>query len=175
MAEVRISDQGRYLGIVARYNSLLAQQTKLQQEIASGKRFSNADEDPIAVSISQRLGTEEARLQQDIRNAGQVSGFVNATEGVLNSAVDYVMQAQQLAIRAEDPSVNPQDRQALSQQVDQILQNMIGLGARQFGGRTLLSGSISRSLPPPCGSTSCISATRLRRRRRRRGKRSSAA
>ncbi|MGD0088968.1 MAG: flagellin [Planctomycetota bacterium] len=141
MAEVRISDQARYLGMIPNYNSLLAQVTKLQQQVGTGHLLANAQDDPVAVSISEGDSTQEARLTQDSRNVTQASGFVNATEQALSSAVGYVQQAGQLAISAADPSLSNTDLQNLSKQVDGILQNMVNLGATQYDGRTLFSGS----------------------------------
>lgn len=141
MADLRVSDQQRYLGMVPSYNSLLSRQIQLQGEIASGKQWTSADQDPVGVAIAQRLHAQDSRLTQDLRNGSEATAFSQATETAVTSAINSIQRARELAVQANDPTKSPADRQTIATEVDQILRNMIDLGGMSYRGRNLLSGS----------------------------------
>lgn len=141
MAEFRVSDQTRYLGMVPSYNSLLGRQVQLQRQIASGKRWDSADQDPVGVAIAQRLHAEDARMTQDLRNGSEATAFSQAAETAVTSAVGAMQRARELAVQANDPTKTAADRQTIATEVDQILRNMIDLGGMKHRGRALFSGT----------------------------------
>jgi len=129
------------MGMVPAYNSLLARQIQLQNQIASGKRWDSADQDPVGVAIAQRLHTEDARLVQDLRNGAEATAFSQTTETAVMSAVDMLQRARELAVQANDPTKTPADRQAIAVEVEHLLGGLVDLGAMKHRGRAIFSGT----------------------------------
>lgn len=141
MTNFRVSDTSRYLGLVPSYNTILSRQLELQRQISSGKKFATADQDPVGVAIAQKLHTEDSRAAQNIRNSDEVSAFSRATDTAVRNAIDGIQRARELAIQANDGTKGPTEREAIAQEVDHILQQMIDLGNEKHRGRALFSGT----------------------------------
>lgn len=141
MSAGRISDQSRYLGLVPQYNALLSKQLEKQREIASGKKYERADENPLAVSLADRFHTEDARLQQNLGNIDEVNAFAQTTDTAISSATDTIQRANELAIRGNDGALSNSDRENIAAEVDQLLKGLIDLGGQAHRGRFVFSGT----------------------------------
>jgi flagellar hook-associated protein 3 FlgL len=137
----RISDQLRYLSLVPRYSSLLSQQIDVQTQIASGKQYQRADENPLAVALSQRFNAESARLDQNVRNINEAQAFTTAADTSVGTALQNMQRALELAVSGGDGSKSVAARTVLSQEVNQILKGTIDLGTTAWHGRYVFSGT----------------------------------
>lgn len=111
-----------------------------QNQIASGKRVSLPEDDPVAAAEGMRLGAELARDQRVARTAQAAGGWLQATDTALASVGDILLRARELALEGASDSLPPESRQALAKEVDQLRQQLIQVGNSQFAGRYLFGG-----------------------------------
>jgi flagellar hook-associated protein 3 FlgL len=131
------------MGLVPQYGSLLAQQTAVERQIASGKRIVRADEDPVAVGLAQKLHVDNDRLTQDQTNIDQATAFSQFTSGGIDTATQYMQRAVELAVSAGDATKSATNLQAIGVEVAQLLNGIVDIGSQNYRGRYLMSGSIT--------------------------------
>ena len=139
----RVTDQSRYANLAPQYNSLLSQQIAIQQQISSGKRLTSIDQDPSGAAQAQNLHTESARITQDQTNIDNMNSFAGMTSTAIDTAVQYVQRAHELAISGGDATKSPSDLASMASEVNQIIQGLVDVGAQQFEGQYIFSGAKS--------------------------------
>lgn len=137
----RVADSTRYGGLVPQYNSLLARQIDVQNEISSGKRFQRAEQDPTLVGKAQRFNTDDARLAQNTRNIQEANAFGDFTYGAVANATEIVQRARELAVQANDATKGPTERGAIASEIERLLKGLVDIGAQNYRGRYLFSGT----------------------------------
>ena len=109
-----------------------------QQQLASGKQVSKASDDPGAFGLIRNLASDEARLQQYVRNANMALQY-NTTAGQgLTKVVDMMHRINELAVVSGDGTLTSHD--ALAEEVETILKTMISVANGSDGGRYTFAG-----------------------------------
>jgi flagellar hook-associated protein 3 FlgL len=143
MSLIRVSDQTRYMNLVPNYNSLLAQQLQVQQQIASGQRLTRVDQDPVGAGEAQNQNIQQNRLLQDAKNISFIQDFSQLTSSSIDTAVQYIQRANELAVSGGDATKSPSDRANLADEVNQLIRGIADLGSQKYYGQYLFSGSQS--------------------------------
>ncbi len=121
---------------------------KTQQQLATGRRFESASEDPTAAVAAMRLKRELAAIDRYQANAEVVRARQSAEETVLASVTDLLHNARELMIQGNNGTLDDADRQALSLALDQRLEELLGLAnTRHSDGEYLFAGFQSRTRP----------------------------
>jgi flagellin len=113
------------------------------ERLSSGLRINSASDDPAGLSISEKLRSQVASLNQAVENSEQAITMINTTESALNEIHNLLTSMRELAIHAANEGVN--DATALEADQDQIRSSLdtitrIAQNA-QFGTKNLLDGS----------------------------------
>jgi flagellar hook-associated protein 3 FlgL len=134
--------------IIENLNIDLARLQDYHQQVSTGKRINVPSDDPLG---SQRLvNINEALngIEQYQRNANYVTNWVSASETTLTGAADSLQRANGLAIRAaNDVTLDTQERNAIADEVNGILEQMVNTGNTQSEGKYLYGGY--QTLNPP--------------------------
>lgn len=125
---------------------------KLQSQLASGLRVQTAADDPIAAG--QALNVEKAygdvtRWQS---NVGTLQSRLGLEDAALGNVSQSLSQIRSLAVQANNPSLNDQDRQSIALSIKQQISNILGQANTQDGnGRYIFGGT--QDLSPPFSVT----------------------
>lgn len=123
--------------------SMRANQTslyRLQNNIATGLRFLQPSEDPIAAASAMKLDRGLAQLDEVATNLRSVNSTVADVEGSMQEALDLVRQAQTLALQTTGDSATPDERQSLGALADRLVDQLITIGNRRHENTYLFSG-----------------------------------
>ena len=143
----RVSDlyvRQTLLGQVA-YNQ--AELFRLQEQLSTGRRFQLPSEAPTAAQQASDLQRLIARKTQGKANLQASQSYLAATDSALRSVSDLAASARAEALGATGTLVSDQQRTAATQQVAQILQQMMSVANQDFRGRYLFAGSETAALP----------------------------
>ncbi|WP_017940335.1 MULTISPECIES: flagellin [unclassified Thioalkalivibrio] len=123
-------------------NSQGALQTSLER-LSTGLRINSAKDDAAGLAISERFTTQIRGLNQAVRNANDGISFSQTAEGALGTIGDALQRARELAVQAANDSNSPSDRQALNDEVQQLIAE-VGRVANEteFNGQRVLDGSL---------------------------------
>ncbi|MDI3316793.1 MAG: flagellar hook-associated protein FlgL [Bacillota bacterium] len=122
---------------------------RAQNRIASGRKVSLPEDDPVATADGMRFDSELALDERIGRTAQSAGGWLQATDTALGSIGDILLRARELALQGASDAVPPESRQALAKEVDQLLQQLIQVGNSRFGGRYLFGGVQASGGTPP--------------------------
>jgi len=132
-------------------NSLTAQrnlttsQSALSQSIqrlSSGLRINSAKDDAAGLAISERFTAQIRGLNQAVRNANDGISLAQTAEGALKASSDILQRVRELAVQSANASNSAGDRQALQQEVGQLVSELDRISqTTEFNGSKLLDGT----------------------------------
>ncbi len=138
----------------------LARLSELQRQIATGKRFTRAEEDPVAATQVIQVHHTSRALAQYSKNATAVQVRLGAEEAVVKQEEEILRQARDLALsfgKGDPPYTSEQTSQRLvaTDQLNRFLDEAISLGNTQIGNEYILAGDQSTTPPfdPTVGAT----------------------
>lgn len=125
-------------------NGMLDQQSKLnrtQLEIASGKRIQKPSDDPAGSTAVLALEQTLAATSQYQKNAEVARNRLSQEENVLDKINNVMDRVRELALQGNNATLSNKDREMLSVEVDQRLEEIIGYAnARDANGEYLFAG-----------------------------------
>jgi flagellin len=112
------------------------------QRLSSGLRINSAKDDAAGLAISERFTSQIRGLNQAARNANDGISLAQTAEGAMKSAGDILQRVRELAVQSANASNSPSDRQALQQEVGQLVAELDRVAqTTEFNGAKLLDGT----------------------------------
>ncbi|MGI0115237.1 flagellin [Zooshikella sp. RANM57] len=130
----------RYLGI--------SQSDKEQAmlRLSSGLRINSAKDDAAGLAISSRFTSQIRGTSVAIQNANNGISLAQTAEGALNSISSNLQRVRELALQSANGSNTDIDRDALNQEVQQLVAEIKSVAEKtNFNGKNLLDGSFSNA------------------------------
>ncbi|WP_043308674.1 flagellinolysin [Pseudomonas sp. ML96] len=94
------------------------------QRLSTGQRINSAKDDAAGLQISNRLTSQVRGLNVATRNANDGISLLQVAEGALQSVTDALQRVRALGLQAMNGSNGPEERQALNQEAQQLLQEI---------------------------------------------------
>ena len=115
--------------------------------LSSGLRITRAADDAAGLAISESLRAQVRGLAQAQRNANDCISVIQTAEGALNEISNILIRLRELAVQSSSTAGISNNERSFIQNEFSALQSEITriASATQFGGRTLLDGSLSGS------------------------------
>jgi len=130
-------------------NAMNAQQVKMsktQMKLSSGLNVLRPSDDPAASVKTLSLQETIDKTTQSKENIGVARSRLNVEEGSLQTAENIMYRAKELTVQALNDTLTLQDRQAIKSEVDQLLQEMVGVAnTKNANGEYIFSGDLSRT------------------------------
>lgn len=127
--------------------SLFQLQRQLQRStgrMASGKRIQSGADAPGSLGAVQRLRALEKSIHQGIHGLGDGNSLLRVADSGLADIGDSVGRMRELAIRAQNGTLNDADRGLIQIEYDQLAAGISSVaGSTRFNGHELLNGGIS--------------------------------
>lgn len=119
----------------------------LQDQVSSGQKFQIPSQDPAAASQAMQLTTLLAQNRQYDANIQSAVVFLNNTDSAMSSISQSLTAAQALNSAGIGASSTATQKQAMAQQVQGLIQQVVNAGNSTLGGRYLFGGSQASSPP----------------------------
>lgn len=91
------------------------------EKLSSGSRINSAKDDAAGLQIADRLTTQIIGLQQATRNANDGISIAQIAEGALSEVTTNVQRMRQLAVQGGNRTLSADDRDALGQEFEKLL------------------------------------------------------
>ncbi len=112
------------------------------QRLSSGLRINSAKDDAAGLAISERFTSQIRGLNQAARNANDGISLAQTAEGALSGAGNILQRVRELAVQSANASNSASDRQALQQEVTQLVTELDRISqTTEFNGQRLLDGT----------------------------------
>ncbi|MCM1513197.1 MAG: flagellin [Oxalobacter formigenes] len=127
------------------------------ERLSSGKRINSARDDAAGLGISERMTSQINGMNQAIRNARDGISLGQTAEGALSTMNDMLQRVRVLAVQASNATNSPADRQALQDEVGQLVSELNRIAeVTTFNGQHLLNGTMGTQyfqIGPNAGET----------------------
>jgi len=144
---MRIATDSFSNSLMAQIQSLSAQQTQYQQELATGDRITNPSDDPAAVNQVLNLGSQLQSLQQYSSNNAVATQITQQSYSALSNLQTISTTAGELATEGGSGTTSATSYQAYSQQLNQLVQQALQTANSQFNGNYLFGGTQTNTPP----------------------------
>ena len=122
-------------------------QTTALQQISTGQAVNQLSDNPTAATdvIFNHIASSED--DQYLQNISDLTSQLQTADSTLNSVTTAVNQAISLGVEGANGTLNDSDRQAVSQQVSGILEQVVSLANQTYQGNYLFSGTATSTEP----------------------------
>jgi flagellar hook-associated protein 3 FlgL len=132
---------------IAQMRTLSDEATRLQNEIATGKRLTSPSVDPLAFNRVQGLDRGMADDTQFASNVALASSLLTQADGALESVETQLQRARELALRASNDTLSPTDRAAIAVELNAIVDDLFTIANGTDVRGTALFGGASAGTP----------------------------
>ncbi|MEM7562782.1 MAG: flagellar hook-associated protein FlgL [Pseudomonadota bacterium] len=145
---MRISTSQIYTQGIEAFQQQQVKLAKLQQQISTGVRLTKPSDDPIASSRVLELEQVISLKQQYQVNIDLAESRLEVEEATLSSVENLVFRLRELAIQGNNAALDDGSRQAVRQEMNERLDELISLAnTRDAGGDYMFAGYQSRTQP----------------------------
>jgi flagellar hook-associated protein 3 FlgL len=120
----------------------LESQYELQgQELSTGISLNEPSDDPTVIAQDLSVRNDSAVTTQIGQNLTGLNNLLSTTDSTLSSLTTVLQSARNLAIEGASDTVTPAQRASIGQQVNQLLEQAVGLANTQYDGKYVFSGT----------------------------------
>ncbi|GEM_PF-354119 len=128
-------------------NAMNAQQVKMsktQMQLSAGLTNLTPSDDPAAAVKALSLQESIDKTTQYQENIEVTRARLSIEEGGLQTAENVIFRAKELTVQALNSTLTLQDREAIKSEIDQLLQEMVGVAnTKNANGEYIFSGDLS--------------------------------
>lgn len=118
----------------------LAVLTRLQTQVATGKKIQTAAEDPTVAAAGLSLRTTLEQNEMYLNTSVVSRDWLTANEGALKQLTDLTTRINDLALQGLPDTQGADERLALGTEVDGLLRQLVQAGNTQHQGKYLFAG-----------------------------------
>ncbi|MFK7738710.1 MAG: flagellar hook-associated protein FlgL [Planctomycetota bacterium] len=144
---IRITQSMLYSRALGDIQSGLFRFSQLQQEVATGRRVNRPSDDPAAALRILPLRNDIADLEQLSENVSIARETLDTSTAALEDASSVMTRVRELATQAANGTLSQRDRNSIGAELDQLLNQMLGLANSRRGDRFLFGGTETGSAP----------------------------
>jgi len=144
---MRVSDPLLYKTVVNNLQQNLEKALNLQEIASSGKRILNPSDDPIGIMKVMDYDTAISKAEQYQRNIDNGVAYLSSTESAISTVQNILVRAKELSITALNGTISDAERRNISEEVDQLRQQVIQVANTRVNGRYIFAGFNTGTLP----------------------------
>ncbi len=88
------------------------------KRLATGKRITNAGDDPAGLTIATRFNARAISLGQSVDNVGSAKNMLSVAEGALQGIKDILVEMRKKAVEAANDTLGSQERSDIQSQLN---------------------------------------------------------
>jgi len=105
-------------------NTVIDSRAKSMEKLSSGYRINSASDDSARSAMSSIMRAQIRGLDQANRNSDHAINLLNSAESGLSEITDILQRIRELSVRAASDVNTPDDKNAMQDEVDQLLQEI---------------------------------------------------
>lgn len=141
---LRINSNIEALNAHRHLTAVSARLAKSMERLSSGMRINRASDDAAGLAIAEKIMSQVNGLNQASRNAQDAISLVQTAEGALQETHSILQRMRELAVQAANDTLTDQDRQAIQQEINNLLAEIDRIATTtEFNTKKLLDGSVA--------------------------------
>jgi flagellar hook-associated protein 3 FlgL len=147
MSTPRITSAMMTRGVLADLNDVATRISDTQRKMATGKELTRPSDDPFAVGRALDLRTELEGLGQYRRNVAEGEAWTAASDAALGALTDIAQRSRELLLRGANGSSSATEREAIAQEIDQLIDAAKHDANASHAGRSIFGGTATNVKP----------------------------
>jgi flagellar hook-associated protein 3 FlgL len=143
----RITSSMMTRSLLSDINDVAARQDATRRQMSSGKQITKPSDDPYATARAMSLRTDLSGIKQHERNVQEAQSWMTVTDTTLSSITDLAQHARELVVQGATDTLPQTSRNAIADQIDQIVAGMKQEANSTYDGRYVLAGSRTNTKP----------------------------
>jgi len=115
------------------------------QELSTGIALNEPSDDPTIIGQDLEVRNDSAVTTQIGQNLTGLNNLLSTTDSTLSSLTSILQSARNLAIEGASDAITSSQRAQIGDQVNQLLEQAIGLANTQYDGKFIFSGTAAPS------------------------------
>lgn len=145
---MRVSTPYQFSSYLGNIQKSQVEYLKTQQQLATGKRFESAGEDPLSAALSLDARRLRGRFEQFEKNLRGAKDFLSHTESVLGDVTNLARSAYTIALQGASDATSQSSREALAGQVADLRERLVSLANSQgSNGQYIFAGHDTANKP----------------------------
>lgn len=144
---MRVADGVATNTLIGNLRRSFAQIDRYQRDLSTGVTIHNASDNPAGASRALLLRSDIRNNEQYQRNIGEALGQMDFVDSTLDNMVNTIIDVQGIAVAGASDTVNPDDREIMAKEVDQLLELVISMAQTKFRGRFIFAGTETLEKP----------------------------
>lgn len=128
-------------------NDVAARQDATRRQMSSGRQITRPSDDPYSAARTMSLRTDLAGVKQHERNVQEAQSWMSVTDTTLGSITDLAQRARELVVQGATDTLPQTSRNAIADQIDQLVAGMKQEANATYDGRYVLGGSRTNTKP----------------------------
>lgn len=142
---MRIATSTIYTNQTLSIENLESQYQAQGQQLSTGISLNEPSDNPTVIAQDLSLRNDSLVTTQIGQNLTGLNNLLSTTDSTLSSLTSVLQSARNLAIEGASDTLTGSQRAAIGQQVNQLLQESIGLANTQYDGKYVFSGTAAAS------------------------------
>lgn len=144
---MRVSNRAIMNMVLQDINRNLRALSRTMDQMASGKKVSRPSDGPITVAQALSFRSVIAEQEQHVKNMQDGVAWVDVSESALANATEVLQRARELAIYGASDTLPQESRNALAEEVDQLIDELVQIANSTCGGRYVFGGTKTTDRP----------------------------
>jgi flagellar hook-associated protein 3 FlgL len=144
---MRVTDQARTDALIRNLHMRSGRLSSLYEKLATQQEVVRPSDDPIAADSIMRITSQISALEQGRDSMSYAQTFMFAAGEMLESGSDQMARAKVVALNAVNGTLSQASRNALADEVNQVLESMVQNANQSFDRRYLFSGAATDTPP----------------------------
>jgi flagellar hook-associated protein 3 FlgL len=136
----RITNNMMSRSVLSDLNDIATKQAQTRRQMSSGKAITKPSDDPYATGRALSLRSELEGIRQHERNVREAEGWMTVTDTALGKIGDMAQTAQELVVQGATDTLPQTGRNALADQIDQLIAGVKQEANATYDGRYVLGG-----------------------------------
>jgi flagellar hook-associated protein 3 FlgL len=131
---------------------------KYQDQLSTGKKITKPSDDPVVAMKGMFYRSDLTSVDQYKRNTSELHLWMDNSEAGLEQANSALQRIRELVVQGKNGTLSPEDRKAISAEVEQLKQDLVKTANTQVAGRYLFHGTDVLNPPVADGDPPVVAA-----------------
>ena len=144
---MRITNSMMNRSVLSDLNDVANRLTETQRKLSSGKEVNRPSDDPYRAGRAIGLRGDIEGMKQYGRNIDEALGWQTVTDTALTTMTKFAQRARELVVEGATETLSQTDRDAIAQEMDQIIAGMKQEANATYDGRYVFAGTDTATRP----------------------------
>lgn len=149
---IRIATQMLSTRVMSDLRAAQAQVARRQQEVSSGRRITQASDDPLGTHDALRASASLDALGQHRQSVADASAWMAATDSAMSSITDVMHRVRELTVQGANGTTTSTDRQKIASEIGELINTVKDAANTKVGDAYVFGGTATTTKPYTSGA-----------------------